>query len=255
MLTGRSDLPAGLQPERAAADRLAVDRRRRRGDGPAAEQPAAGRRPARAAGPQHRPGHPRPVRRRRWGRSRDPWFIEASPFDPTAYGAFPEYEFDHQERPTTPQRTRFQVPDLTLPEGLAGTRAREPARACSTTSTASGATWTGAAGVGRFDAHRQAAVSLLTDAQVRRAFDVGGRRPEGARPLRPQRLRLVAADGPPAGRGGRQPGAGEPRQQRDLGHARQRLPAPEGQALAADRPGGLGAARRPARAAACSTRR
>ena len=33
------------------------------------------------------------------GPRRDPWFIEASPFDPTAYGAFPEYEFDHQERP------------------------------------------------------------------------------------------------------------------------------------------------------------
>ena len=36
-------------------------------------------------------------------------------------------------------------------------------------------------------------------------------------------------------------------QQRDLGHARQRLPAPEGQALPADRPGRLGPAGRPAR--------
>src|SRR5947199_172348 len=52
------------------------------------------------------------------GPRHDPWFVEASPFDPTAYGAYPEYEFDHQERPRTPRRVRFQVPDLTLPEGL-----------------------------------------------------------------------------------------------------------------------------------------
>ena len=34
----------------------------------------------------------------------------------------------------------------------------------------------------------------------------------------------------PAGRGRRQPGPGQPRQQRDLGHARRHLPSPEGQA-------------------------
>src|SRR4051812_31846497 len=61
------------------------------------------------------------------GPHRDPWFIDASPFDPTAYGAYPEYEFDHQERRRTPQRQRFQVPDLTLPEGLgAGRVAHRP---------------------------------------------------------------------------------------------------------------------------------
>ena len=90
-------------------------------------------------------------------------------------------------------------------------------------------------------------ISLLTDRKVRQAFDVARCRAEAARPLRPARVRLVAADGPPAGRGGRQPGPGEPGQQRDLGHARQHLPAPEGQALPAHRPGRLGPARRPER--------
>ena len=52
------------------------------------------------------------------GRKRDPWFIEASPFDPKAYGAYPEYEFDHQERKTIPKAKRFQAPALSLPEGL-----------------------------------------------------------------------------------------------------------------------------------------
>ncbi len=56
------------------------------------------------------------------GNRREPWFIDASPFDPTAYGAYPEFEFDHQDRSRTPRRKRFQVPELTLPEGFAASR-------------------------------------------------------------------------------------------------------------------------------------
>jgi hypothetical protein len=110
------------------------------------------------------------------GPHRDPWLIEASPFDPAAYGAYPEYEFDHQDRPRTPGRQRFHAPDLTLPEGLGGARLAgrlgllahlDRRRAALDRS----------AGVGRFDARRQAAVSLLTDARVRRAFDLAGADP------------------------------------------------------------------------------
>src|SRR6185503_8045498 len=52
------------------------------------------------------------------GRARDPWFIEASAFEPRAYGAYPEYEFDHQERPHEAKRSQFQAPSLTLPHGI-----------------------------------------------------------------------------------------------------------------------------------------
>ncbi len=53
------------------------------------------------------------------GPRRDPWFIEASPFDPLAYGAYPEYEFDHQQRPQSANKKKhFQAPSLSLPEGL-----------------------------------------------------------------------------------------------------------------------------------------
>jgi hypothetical protein len=106
------------------------------------------------------------------GRQRDPWFIEASPFDPLAYGAYPEYEFDHQQRPQAAgKKKNFQVPNLSLPEGLPTDRLsgrldmlrhldrqRRDLEAC-------------AAGTG-FDHHRQTAVSLLTQPRVRRAFDV-----------------------------------------------------------------------------------
>src|SRR5262249_48697713 len=56
------------------------------------------------------------------GHTRNPWLIEASPFNPRAYGAFPEYEFDHQERPIPAPRTTFVVPNLSLPPEFAGPR-------------------------------------------------------------------------------------------------------------------------------------
>jgi hypothetical protein len=105
------------------------------------------------------------------GPARDPWFIETSDYDPLAYGAYPEYEFDHQDRPHKPKRLRFQSPDLSLPEGLGAGRLgsrvdllhhidqqrRQLDRAAET---------------GGLDRFRQAALSLLTDPRVRGAFDV-----------------------------------------------------------------------------------
>ncbi len=41
------------------------------------------------------------------GRKADPWFLESSRFEPAAYGAYPGFEFDHQQRPYTPRRARF----------------------------------------------------------------------------------------------------------------------------------------------------
>lgn len=56
------------------------------------------------------------------GNRRDPWFIEASPYDPAGYGAYPTYGFDHQQRPHDPTKKRFQAPNLTLPDGFADNR-------------------------------------------------------------------------------------------------------------------------------------
>ena len=56
------------------------------------------------------------------GAVRDPWFIEASPFDPMAYGAYPTYEFDHQDRKGQPRVKKFHAPDLGLPEGVSAAR-------------------------------------------------------------------------------------------------------------------------------------
>jgi uncharacterized protein (DUF1501 family) len=103
------------------------------------------------------------------GRHRDPWFLEASAFESKAYGAYPEYEFDHQERKYTPTRKAFVLPNLSLPEGVDATRfdARldilrhiDRQRLQLDAATA------------HLDRSRQDAVSLLTDQRVRRAFDL-----------------------------------------------------------------------------------
>ncbi|AMV36186.1 DUF1501 domain-containing protein [Planctomyces sp. SH-PL62] len=176
MLTGRSDLPPGFsvnQPNPTdwpsiAAVVGAVS-------GPRGNLPPAVVLPERLV---HTTGRVIPGQfAGAMGPRRDPWFVEASPFDPTAYGAFPEYEFDHQDRPRAQGRQQFHVPDLTLPEGLGGGRLagrlgllaqldRQRAGLDASAST------------GEFDARRRAAVSLLTDAGVRRAFDVSDSDPK-----------------------------------------------------------------------------
>ncbi|MBI1902039.1 MAG: DUF1501 domain-containing protein [Planctomycetia bacterium] len=106
------------------------------------------------------------------GRRHEPWFIEASPFHSTSYGAYPQYQFDHQERGNADKRA-FQVPDLSLPQGVLEPRfhgrlnllahideqRRQLERAAERDS---------------FDRYRQGAISLLADPKVRWAFDVTG---------------------------------------------------------------------------------
>jgi hypothetical protein len=105
------------------------------------------------------------------GRARDPWFLEAAAFEPNAYGAFPEYEFDHQRRPFEGKRKAFTIPDLSLPQGVDGARFGGRLDVLRHLDAQRQALDT-AAGAGAFDRFRADAVSLLTDARVRAAFDL-----------------------------------------------------------------------------------
>jgi hypothetical protein len=105
------------------------------------------------------------------GRPRDPWFLEAAPFEPKAYGAYPEYEFDHQQRAYAPKRKAFVVPDLSLPEGVDPARFGERLDVLRHIDRQR-RLLDAAASAGAFDRSRQDAVSLLTDARVRKAFDL-----------------------------------------------------------------------------------
>lgn len=104
------------------------------------------------------------------GSHRDPWFIEASPFHNTSYGAFPEYHFDHQERGKKDER-RFQAPNLALPEGVDLQRMSGRTGLLATLQQQR-EQLDQAASTRTFDDLRQGVISLLTDAKVKNAFDV-----------------------------------------------------------------------------------
>lgn len=105
------------------------------------------------------------------GSRRDPWFIEASPYNPKSYGAYPDYEFHFVRGRERNKDLKFESPNLSLPEGLSRSRlanrdglrillerqCRDLEKLAVTES---------------FDRHRQATISLLTDPSVQRAFDI-----------------------------------------------------------------------------------
>lgn len=171
MLTGRSDLPTGFNPSAPKpSDHPCIAAVAGAVTAPRNNLPPAVVLPEKIVHNSGRvvPGQFAGV----MGRQRDPWFLEASPFEPKAYGAYPEYEFDHQERPRTAKRKGFIIPDLSLPAGV------DPARFGGRMSILSGIDQQrkrldGMAAVGAFDRSRHDAVSLLTDIRVRKAFDLG----------------------------------------------------------------------------------
>src|SRR5262245_36354204 len=114
MLTGRSTLPPGYSPSKASpTDWPAIASVAGVATRPRNNLPPAVVLPDRIVHNSGRtiPGQFGGI----MGRHRDPWFIEASPFEPRAYGAFPEYEFDHQERPLPEKKRVFAAPSLSLP--------------------------------------------------------------------------------------------------------------------------------------------
>jgi hypothetical protein len=111
------------------------------------------------------------------GRRHDPWFIEASAYDSTSYGAYPEYGFDHQDRPQQSEQRVFRSPELVLPEGFASGRFTNRLDLLDGID-AQRRDMERAAHIANFDRQRQRAISLLADKNVRRAFDVVNAAPE-----------------------------------------------------------------------------
>lgn len=170
MLTGRTDLPPGFNPSAPRPnDWPAIAAVAGEATRPRNNLPPAAVLPERLVHYSGRviPGAFAGV----MGRLREPWFIEASPYDPLAYGAFPEYEFDHQQRPIKVKRTTFTAPDLSLPEGLSNDRLDNRLHLLETIDRQRQQLERNAT-VKTFDRFRAGAVGLLTSPRVRKAFDV-----------------------------------------------------------------------------------
>jgi hypothetical protein len=170
MLTGRSDLPSGFDPNKPRpGDHPSIAAVAGAVVGPRNNLPPAVVLPERLIHTTGRviPGQFAGI----MGAKRDPWFIEASPYDQTAYGAFPKFEFSHEDKPRSGRRVSFQAPSLSLPEGLGLDRLGGRLRLLSRID-AQRSDLDRLAPIERLDADRQGAVSLLTDPRVRRAFDL-----------------------------------------------------------------------------------
>lgn len=170
MLTGRSQLPPGFNPSAPKdSDWPSIAAIANAVTGPRNNLPPAIVLPDRIV---HNTGRVIPGQfAGQMGRQREPWFLEASKFEPKAYGAYPEYEFDHQERPYKPVRKQFEIPDLTLPQGVDDQRLGNRLDILKHIDSQRFSLDSGASMQG-LDHHRHAAVSLLTDARVRKAFDL-----------------------------------------------------------------------------------
>ena len=171
MLSGRSELPAGFDGNRAgAADWPSmaavvgtVARRRMNNLPPAVVLPER---------LVHRTGRVIPGQfAGMMGARREPWFVEASRFNPTSYGAWPEYGFHFERGGENPNGFKFEAPSLALPEGLVRRRF-EGRLSLLAELTRQQAALEESATSGSFDRHRENAISLLADSRVRRAFDV-----------------------------------------------------------------------------------
>lgn len=169
MLTGRSDLPVGFDPNTPSrkdhpsmssiGGRLLTGRN---------NLPPAVILPERLVHSSRRviPGQDAGA----MGAQHDPWMVQASPFHPVAYGAYPTHSFDHQQRGKPDERI-FQAPQLNLPAGLDAAQmsgrvsllqqVREQQAGLAESAEAQ-----------QFDRYRQSAVSLLSGSDVRAALDV-----------------------------------------------------------------------------------
>jgi hypothetical protein len=104
------------------------------------------------------------------GSGRDPWFLEAAPFNADTYGAYPEYEFHHAAG-ARQTNLKFQAPSLDLPSHLPLGRLMARSQLLGSLEEQR-RQWDRDARSQTFDRYRQDAISLLTAPEVRQAFDV-----------------------------------------------------------------------------------
>ncbi|MBD3676690.1 MAG: DUF1501 domain-containing protein [Planctomycetaceae bacterium] len=105
------------------------------------------------------------------GSQRDPWFINASPYNPVTYGAYPTYEFHHARGKENNSKLRFEAPNLSLPQDLSFRRVDRRMNLLGRLEQQTH-TLDRDAATQSFDRYREGAISLLTDPRVRAAFDV-----------------------------------------------------------------------------------
>jgi len=110
------------------------------------------------------------------GERNNPFLVGCAKYNPTSYGAFPEYTFHHREG-AKQQGLEFQTPNLTLPHGLGLDRLHGRLELVDHLD-AQQAHLERSGEAEEWDRYREMAVSLLSDPKTKRAFDVSAADPK-----------------------------------------------------------------------------
>jgi hypothetical protein len=171
MLTGRSEVPAGFDPNRP-----------KESDWPSIAAIAGAVLPRRNNLPPaivlpdklvHRTGRVIPGQcAGQMGRQNDPWFLEMSPYHPQHYGAFPTFLFHHEKGALADSSLVFQAPHLSLPRGLTGARLMDRVALRGELERQS-RFFEAVVDDSGMDRYRETAVSLTANGDVHDAFDLG----------------------------------------------------------------------------------
>lgn len=170
MLTGRSDLPLGFDPTKAKdSDWPSIAALTTALAAPRNNLPPAIVLPEKLVHNSGRviPGQFGGI----LGRRHDPWWLDASPYNPISYGAFPEYLFHHHDGARKQGNLEFRSPNLSVPEWLGQGRLEDRLELLGQLDRQR-RSLEHAAEVQGYDRYWQSAVSLLTEGKVAGAFDV-----------------------------------------------------------------------------------
>ena len=173
MLTGRTDLPPGFDRSKP-----------KESDWPSIAAlagtllpPSGGALPPALALPErlvHRTGRTIPGQfAGLLGRQHDPFFLESSPYNPTGYGAFPEFLFHHANGFQKRDDLQFRALSLDLPDSIDFERFQDRLGLRSLLEKQQ-RTWENNASTVGLDRYREMAVRLLSDESTKAAFDVHG---------------------------------------------------------------------------------
>jgi len=172
MMTGRTDLPPGFDRSKPMET-----------DWPSISAlagnllPPAGALPPSLVLPEklvHRTGRTLPGQfAGMLGRQHDPFFLEASRFNPKGYGAYPEFDFHHGTGSQDRDDLHFRTVSLDLPDSIDFERFQDRLGLQKQLDGQRKSLEEAAAAVG-MDRYREMAVGLLSDSSVQSAFDVHG---------------------------------------------------------------------------------
>ncbi len=101
----------------------------------------------------------------------DPFFLQASPYNPKSYGAWPEYEFHHARGRMHSDSLKFQPPSLSIPEGMQLSRVKARMDLLHQID-AQQKQLQQLQEMDNFDRYQQRAISMLMDEKMKHIFDV-----------------------------------------------------------------------------------